>query len=219
MLRSAQALATVTREQLVDERKRLFGDAETPVAVCVIRLLASRRFDLVIDAVAQLAKQGRRVNLLLVGEGPAKQALAEQAMKLGVNLHFYGPCYDENVLARLTAMANVTVCPGPVGLTAIQSMAFGTPVISNDDYDTQMPEFETIITGKTGDLFRAGDVASLAETLERWTRTTWTDDSTRLACQRIIDEVWNAKVQRCVIDRAVDGKPADDLWRSREGCP
>ena len=43
--------------------------------------------------------------------------------------------------------ANVTVSPGPIGLTAIQSLTYGVPAITNDEFSTQGPEFETIEPG------------------------------------------------------------------------
>ena len=54
-------------------------------------------------------------------------------------------CYNEEANAELLYNASVCVCPAEVGLTAIHSLLFGTPVVSNDNFDEQMPEFESII--------------------------------------------------------------------------
>jgi 1,2-diacylglycerol 3-alpha-glucosyltransferase len=212
-----EAEAGVTRAELEQLRVQLFGDPAVPVVICVIRLLPSRRLDMVIDAIARLRTQGHAVNALFVGDGPARESLEAKVNRLGVgdSVKFFGACYDERQLARINLMANATVCPGPIGLTAVQSLAFGTPVITNDDYPNQMPEFETILDDVTGTFFHAGDIDALACAIERWTRTRWTDDATRLKCRWIIERLWNLPMQARVIERASGGVPADDLFWTR----
>ena len=48
---------------------------------------------------------------------------------------------------------DVLVSPGEVGLTAIHSMTYGTPVITHNNFSCQMPEHEVIIPGITGEFF------------------------------------------------------------------
>ena len=48
-------------------------------------------------------------------------------------------------------------------ILAIHALAYGTPVITHDDLDRQMPEVEVISEGLTGAFFKHGDVADLAE--------------------------------------------------------
>lgn len=57
------------------------------------------------------------------------------------------------------------VCPAAVGLTAIHALSYGCPVISNDNVETQMPEFESIVEGETGSLFKENDIEDLVEKL------------------------------------------------------
>lgn len=82
-----------------------------------------------------------------------KQQLQQQvkSYNLANNIWFYGACYDEIKNAALIYNADLCVSPGNVGLTAMHSMVFGTPVITHNDFKWQMPEFEAIEPGKTGD--------------------------------------------------------------------
>ena len=105
--------------------------------------------------------------------------------------------------------ANLTVSPGQVGLTAMHSLAYGTPVITHDDPAHQMPEWEAIVPGKTGDLFKRGDALDLAATIRKWCVNPWPDDDVRSQCMAVIEQHYNPQFQQQVINRAVAGLPAD----------
>jgi glycosyltransferase involved in cell wall biosynthesis len=197
-------------------KEELFGDANRPMVICSARLTSLCRFDLLLAAQAQLRDEGHRVNAVLVGDGPEKGVLQSLARQLNVPVRFFGACYDEDILARLTMAAHATVSPGKVGLTAMQSLAYGTPVITHDDADAQMPEWEAILPGRTGDFFKRGDAADLARAIQRWTMTPQPDPQARQECHRIVERFYNPAFQRRAIDRAVSGAPADDLFWVRE---
>lgn len=209
----------VSEQDLRAVRRRLFDDESTPVVVCVSRLTPVRRLDLLLDAASLLRRRGRPLNILLVGDGPERAALEARARALDLRVCFYGPCYDEAELARLTMAANVTAAPGKVGLTAMQSLAYGTPVITHDDPFDQMPEWEAIVDGRSGSFFRPGDVEQIAACLERWTQSPWTDAATRRDCVGVIHRFYHPATQAWIIERALDGKPADDLAFHREQAP
>lgn len=134
----------------------------------VIRLSPQKGLDLVLEAAALLERRGEPVSVLLVGEGPCRNGLAQLALELGVELHMPGAVYGEPGLAMVYEVLDLTVVPRAVGLTAIQSMSFGTPVVSDDDVYAQMPEWESIVPGQTGGRYRAGDASSLAEQIHEW---------------------------------------------------
>ena len=148
--------------------------------------------------------------MILIGDGQEKPMLEALAKEHDVNVHFEGSCYDERRIAELTMASNLTVSPGPVGLTVIQSFAFGVPVVSNDDLGTQGPECEAITPGTTGDLFQNFNVEDLAKQIKKWTSTILIPTSTREKCIEIIDSFYNPVYQTTVFDDAVVGKPAAD---------
>ncbi len=133
-------------------------------------------------------------------------------------MHFYGPCYDETVLAELIASANATVAPGMVGLTAMHSLAYGTPVITHDSPMHQSPEWEVITPGRNGGFFENGNVADLARAIREWTRTAAKDPAVRERCFEPLERIYNARHMRRAFDWAVSGRAADDLfWMHDDG--
>ena len=158
------------------------------------------------------------MNLLIVGEGDEQTALQELAEKLGVNLKFYGPCYDEAMICQLLRISCVTVVPGMIGLTAIHSLTYGVPLISHDYPFDQMPEWEAIIPGKTGDVFKRGEVDDLAKVIKRWTKSVDVDVIARQECIDIVEKFYNPATQKKIFYRAIEGQPADDLFYLRESC-
>lgn len=206
----------VSPDRLREVRRELFGNSDCRMVVCVSRLQEKRRLDMLVEAAAILKREGRPVQLLLVGDGPEREALRSSATAAGVDAHFYGPCYDVGKLGELVMASHVTVAPGMVGLTAMQSLAYGTPVISHGDPWLQSPEFESIIPGWNGDLFKHGDVEDLAAKVRQWTTGDPTDPERRRRCYAMIDRFYNPEKQARIIERAVDGHPASDLYNAYE---
>ena len=199
----------VTHDRLRHIRKALFPNSNAPVLICTGRLTKSKDFGLLLSAMSQLQEQGFETCLLLVGEGPEREPLTRMAKDLRLIVHFYGACYDEKLLAELIMSANLTASPGQVGLTAMHSLAYGTPVVTHDDPSSQMPEWEAIVPGKTGDLFKRGDALDLAATIRKWCVNPWPDDDVRSQCMAVIEQHYNPQFQQQVINRAVAGLPAD----------
>jgi len=190
-------------------RREMFGDAEDPLVVCTTRLVRLRRLDLLLEAVAEVRQRhGRTVRVVLVGDGPERGALEAQARTLGVAVHFAGACYDEERIGRFIMASNCTVAPGKVGLTAMHSLAFGVPVLTHGDADDQMPEFEAVVPGITGDLFRPGDVSGMADAIARWTTSRFPSAEVSAACIRVIERFYNPQRQVELIAAALDGAPA-----------
>jgi glycosyltransferase involved in cell wall biosynthesis len=193
-------------------RIELFGDDSVPVIACPSRLTAVRRLDMLLEAVARLKANDVRCRVILIGDGAERGRLESLARDLGVEVAFIGACYDETRIGELLLASNVTVAPGKVGLTAMHSMAFGVPVISHGDPENQMPEYESIIPGRTGGVFADGDVESLAAAIKPWIRSQWVGDETARNCRTVVRRFWSPMRQRDAIYRAVEGLPADDLF-------
>ena len=197
------ALRQVTEASLQAFRTRIGLPVERKAIICTTRLTKVRRLDLLIEAAAGLSLH--KPAILLVGDGPERNALAAQAAQLGVTVIFLGTIYDEETIAHAYACASVTVAPGKVGLTAMHSMAYGCPVLTHDAADDQMPEWEAIIPGKTGDLFHQGDVASMRDAIARWL-----DHPDRMsvvqACNAVIDRFYNPGKQIAEIAKAIRGE-------------
>jgi glycosyltransferase involved in cell wall biosynthesis len=203
------ARAKITDDHTKQVRGMIFPNQSKPILICTSRLIRLRGLELVLDAMSELQRQGFETSLLLVGDGPEREYLGKMARDLRLAVHFYGPCYDEDRLAELIMSANLTVAPGKVGLTAMHSLVYGTPVITHDDPAEQMPEWEAIVPGKTGDFFKRGDIHDLAKTIHRWCVRPWPDKGVRKQCMEVIDRFYNPQFQRQAINRAVAGLRAE----------
>ncbi len=172
--------------------RNYFGN-DAPLVCFVGRLTAVKQLALLLDALALIGPE-RRPNLVLVGDGPERDALQVHAEALGLadTVWFYGECYDQGVIASLLTHSDVCVSPGNVGLTAMHAMMFGTPVVTHDNPLHQCPEAEAVADGLTGSLFSEGDAASLAAQIERWTGLDDDHrDDVRQACFRTMEERYN----------------------------
>lgn len=169
-------------------------DNDNPVLIFIGRLTPVKQLDKLIEVISILKKRNKLFNLVIIGEGSKKSFLQEYVKQNNIEdqVWFYGPCFDEEKNANLIFNADLCVSPGNVGLTAMHTMVFGTPVISHNNMTHQMPEAEAIIPGKTGDLYIENDINSLADKIENWFLNEGKDrEIIRKNCINEIDLNWN----------------------------
>lgn len=177
---------------------------ELPNLIFIGRLTQVKRIDLLLKALSILKARGKLYNLTLVGDGTEKNNLQLLVKKEGLDsqVWFYGACYDEMVNAELIFNADLCVSPGNVGLTAIHTMMFGTPVLTHDNFPYQMPEFEAIQPGWTGDFFSYNDIGSMTRCIDDWLNAhQGKREEVRKACYYEIDTQWNPQFQMEVIKK------------------
>lgn len=124
------------------------------------RLVAYKRFDVAVRAFSKLG-----VKLIIFGEGPEYRRLKEMSKK---HVEFVGRV-DDATRAELYRQATAFVHPQieDFGLTAVEAMASGRPVIAYPAGGAT----ETIITGKTGVFFEEQTWESLAHAVIRFDPT------------------------------------------------
>ena len=179
---------------------------ENPVIVFIGRLTSVKKLDMLVNAVSTLKQRGENYNLVLVGDGVDRSKLEDLVASLALNeqVWFYGECYDEKVNAELIYNADLCVSPGNVGLTAMHSMVFGTPVISHNAFSMQMPEFEAIVPNKTGAFYEYDNLESLVNTISHWLRASQSNrDEIRKNCYNEIDLKWTPEYQMKVIKKNI----------------
>lgn len=169
-----------------------------PTIIFIGRLNPVKRLDMLIRSVAALNADGRRCNLVIVGDGPEMANLTNLVNHHGIekSVWFYGACYDEKENAELIYNADLCVAPGNIGLTAMHVMMFGCPAISHNKFPYQMPEFEAISDGQTGTFYEYGSQDSLTESIWRWfTTENYDREAIRQNCFGEIDRNWNPEYQ------------------------
>lgn len=198
-----QNQVTLREKQVAsDVYKEYFGN-DKPTLIFIGRLTKVKRLELLLQA---LKKCEDNYNLVLVGDGESRADLEQMVAQLGLssNVWFYGACYDEEENAKLLFNADLCVSPGNVGLTAVHAMTYGTPVITNNNFAWQMPEFEAIRQGVTGDFFEHENADSLAFCIQQWFENHGKQrEKVRQACYNEIDRSWTPKYQMSIFKSVI----------------
>lgn len=130
------------------------------------RLVSDKGLDVLLDALAQLARQGARRELTVVGDGPEQAALRAQVHRLGLGTQVaFAGRLDAVAVAALMRRHRVLVVPSvweePFGIVALEALACGClPVVARSG---GLPE----AIGAHGLVFDKSDSASLARTIEQ----------------------------------------------------
>jgi glycosyltransferase involved in cell wall biosynthesis len=126
-----------------------------PTLLTVSRLEAHKNQAAVLRAAAAL---GREVQVRLIGRGPERRALESLAAALGVSCRIETTA-DDTTVTRAYHEAAVAVCPSRFegfGLTPIEAVASGVPVVASD-----IPPHREFV-GDVARLVPADDPAALA---------------------------------------------------------
>jgi glycosyltransferase involved in cell wall biosynthesis len=147
--------------------------------VFVGRLVSDKGVDVLLDAMALLAREGLTPRLSIIGDGPEMPRLREQASRLGIGsrVGFLGTRTGED-LAQLLNRHRVLVVPSrydePFGIVALEGIACGCAVVGSEGGGLK----DAI--GPCGRTFRNGDPADLARVL----REVFEDPETPAQLQR-----------------------------------
>ena len=132
------------------------------------RLVASKKVDLLVDGFARALKGiPSGTKLIIIGDGPERSRLRARALELGCRerVEFVGEVTEEWRLAPYFARSAVSISPGPIGLSAIHSLAYGVPVLLADA-EPHNPEVEVLSEGRNCVYFPAGDADALADRIK-----------------------------------------------------
>jgi glycosyltransferase involved in cell wall biosynthesis len=185
------------------------GDREPGSIMAVGRLDPIKGFDVLIDALGELAKQGRRVRCRIIGEGPLGPSMKEQIARHGIGdtVEMVGAIPQAEV-RKLLYRSSIFALPSQVTETGdrdgipvslMEAMAAGTPVVST--LVSGIPEL--ITDGKEGLLVPEKDPKALAAALARLL-----DDPS--GSQRMADTARH-KVER-EFDASVEARKMLDLF-------
>ena len=161
---SSYKLNSRDRDDTLNERRRLFGDA--PVLGFIGRFVRYKGLSVLVDALVRLDG----VHALMIGDGPLRRQTEEQARIAGVaeRMHFLGNV-DEITKIRSLVMMDVLLLPSvetteAFGLAQIEAQLMGVPVVASN-----LPTGVTDVTidGETGLLVPPGDPEALANAVSR----------------------------------------------------
>lgn len=159
------------------------------------RLVAYKRFDMVVDAFTKLGKP-----LKIFGSGPE---LADLKRRAGSNIEFVGRVSDsERAQLFANAIAFINPQEEDFGITPVESMAAGRPVIAYRKGGAT----ETVIDGQTGILFDEQSWEELADTVLHFKPENFKPEVIRQHAEKFATKVFRQKIHTLV----------NDLWREHE---
>ncbi len=139
-------------------------------ADCVVyvgRLIANKKPQLLVDAFARaLDRLPAGARLVLVGDGEQRIELERRVGELGLSsrVEMPGHIASDAALREIYDRAIVAVSPGYVGLSAVQCMAAGVPMIVSRD-EPHSPEIEACLEGETCVFFETNSTESLSDAI------------------------------------------------------
>ncbi len=183
------------RREAAAETRRRHGLPEGPLAMYVGRLAVEKEVDLLLTAWPEVQRRtGAR--LVLVGEGPARRRL--QRRPGSERFHWLPFQRDRDGLADLLAAVDLAVAPCSIetfGLSALEAMASGTPLLSADRGGVA----ETVGRSGAGAVFRSGDPVALADQAEQLLRGDLAELGAAGRRYAVVHHGWDA-----VLDRIFD---------------
>ena len=117
-----------------------YPDHATTDLVVVGRLMAHKRIDMLLDAVALLHAEGMPVTCRIIGDGPERERLRHQAQTLGLEqaVDFRHNVGEQKEVYALIKAAKVFVFPSAregFGIAVLEAMACGVPVVTTSAPD------------------------------------------------------------------------------------
>lgn len=131
------------------------------------RLVEIKGFPLMLEAIADLRRQGRNVRLTLAGDGPSRTSLEQQTRELGIaDCVVFAGWKNQDELRELYSQSDIFVMSSfaeGVPVVLMEAMAIGVPCVA--PRINGIPEL--IRHEVDGLLFSAADVSELVSSLSR----------------------------------------------------
>jgi glycosyltransferase involved in cell wall biosynthesis len=207
-----EKLRPATAEERRQHRARLDIRDGALVLVTASRLVAWKRVDRAIDALAIMRRSVPDAILLVVGDGHERDDLQRYARDKGVGdaVRFVGSVPQEEVADYMRA-ADVFLAVADlsnVGNPLLEAMACGLAIVAVDAGDTK----DLVIDGQTGRLVASGDPAEMARAVESLAADSDSRDRLGRAARAYAEErfwTWDqrmnaelSEVERLVLERS-----------------
>ena len=155
--------------------------------VSVGSLATYKRIDVAIEACNELGER-----LLIAGDGPDRQRLEKLA---GPTIEFLGRVSDEK-RREILSRAKAFIFPGleDFGITPLEAMASGTPVIAYGAGGVS----ETVVDGKTGIFFDQIDKDSLKNAIEKFNNAKFDTSALESRAKEFSTDIFESKVMSTI---------------------
>jgi glycosyltransferase involved in cell wall biosynthesis len=124
----------------IDAIRHVYPDEAATDLVVVGRLMAHKRVDMLLEAVALLHAEGIPVTCRVIGDGPEQPSLHHHARALGINhaIDFRHDVGEQKDVYALMKAAKVFVFPSAregFGIAVLEALACGLPVVTTSAPD------------------------------------------------------------------------------------
>ena len=170
------------------------------VAVAACRLVAAKRLDRFIDAVAAVRREGCALRGVIVGEGPERPVLerhARESGQLGDGVTFLGRRDDIPALLRSADLLVVSSDHEGFPNVILEAMAGRLPVVATAAGDARA----VVEEGETGFVVAVDDLAGMVAKLRLLARTP--------SLRRRLGEAGRRRVERLYSERQLGGRLLD----------
>lgn len=142
----------------VDTDKFEVNNNKEEFYLTVSRMVPNKRVDIVVNAFSKMKDK----KLVVIGDGPLKKRLKKFATN---NIEFIDPLpFEDLKIYMQKAKGFISAAEEDFGITVVEAMAAGTPVIAFSRGGTG----ESVIDNKTGILFHESSVESLIYGIEKF---------------------------------------------------
>jgi glycosyltransferase involved in cell wall biosynthesis len=139
-LRKRSSIATVPNGIDLNGIRSTYPDTAVRDLVVVGRLMAHKRVDMLLDAVALLHARGIAVTCRIIGDGPERITLHKQAQRLGIDqaVEFRHDVGEQKEVYALLKAARIFVSPSAregFGIAVLEALACGVAVVTTSAPD------------------------------------------------------------------------------------
>ncbi len=190
--------AAAVRPTAVPPKRSLNYELNRPQVLFVGRLQDRKRVDVLIEACAKLPRD-LQPTLHIVGDGPARTALVQQAEQVFPETKFYGAMHGKE-LAALFRKADLFVLPGTGGLAVQEAMSYALPVIVGEADGTQ----SDLVRPENGWILNQGSAQELADKMTEALTNISTLREKGTASFHIVDDEVNLEAMQAAFKKAID---------------
>lgn len=194
------------RDSIKENLMKSFQNPGLPVVFCIGRLNKIKKIPLLVEAISVLKNNNFDINCFIIGSGEDKKAIEDLASHLNIRgqIYFTGALYKETEISGYIMSADLCVCPGAIGLTAIHALSYGVPALTHNNFAEQGPEHEAIIPGKTGNFYKESDVQDLANKIQETINQRLSDKEESIQnCIAVIQQYYNPMYQKNTINQHI----------------
>lgn len=125
-----------------------FGVGPGPIGLYLGSLHADKRLEFLIDAARRIREQVPDFQLVVVGDGPQRDLVCAAMEESGGWIHWLGARTGRDK-ARVLSMAQLMLNPGMVGLSVVDALVAGVPMVTTA-YLHHSPEIAYLHSGQNG---------------------------------------------------------------------